>query len=234
MSSVIAWGPGLLTLVGFGLAMGVNPALYGATADMLARNVQATARLRWMAAGLVVGATLLLALFHSVNPTSIVQASRGKLDAVLVNQTIDIIAAALFLIAAGVVLWWKRRTPQLPRKAAKSPKPSARPYSYFFLGLGACVGFTTLPIMYLTGRLIAGLTPDLLLRVIAYVVFLAALVAPFFALAWVWARIPGLSDRITRFYAAAQTWDYRFYLAALLCAAGLLFVWLAFFDPAIR
>ena len=39
MHEVVAWGAALLSLIGFGLAIGVNPALYGATADMLARDV---------------------------------------------------------------------------------------------------------------------------------------------------------------------------------------------------
>ena len=57
MHEVLAWGAAILSLVGFGLAIGVNPALYGATADMLARDVDAAPRLRWRAGGLAAGAT---------------------------------------------------------------------------------------------------------------------------------------------------------------------------------
>lgn len=234
MTASIHWGPALITLVGFGLGMGVNPALYGAMADMLARNVQAMAKLWWMLAGLAVGATLLLLIFHSFNPASIVAASKGKVDALLVNQTVDTVAAVVFVLAAIVVLLWKRRIPVLPVKPKRAPKPGARPFNYFFLGLGACIGFTTIPIMYLTGRLIAGVTSDLLLRGLAYGVFLAALAAPFLAVAWVWSRIPKLSDRITHFYASAQGWDYRIALTVLLAATGAFFLWLAFFDPLLR
>ncbi|UOQ59490.1 hypothetical protein MUN76_10540 [Leucobacter rhizosphaerae] len=229
MHEVVAWGAALLSLIGFGLAIGVNPALYGATADMLARDVDAAPRLRWMVGGLAVGATVLVLIFHSFDPSRIVAASQGALDQAIVNRTIDLLSGAVFLAAAGVVVWWRIRIPNLPTKPRKQPKPNSGAFSYFFLGLGACIGFTTLPIMYLTGRVISGISTNLVVWVLAYVVFLAALAAPFFALAWVWARVPKLTGRITEFYARALVWDYRWPVAVLLVLVGLLFLGLALF-----
>lgn len=229
MHEALAWGATVLSLVGFGLAIGVNPALYGATADMLARDVDAGPRLRWMVGGLAVGATILVLIFHSFDPSRIVAASQGKLDAALVNRTIDLMTGALFVLAAAAVLWWKFRVPVLPAAAPKAPKQHSGSFSYFFLGLGACIGFTTLPIMYLTGRLISGISTNFVVWALAYAVFLVALAAPFFALAWVWSRVPRLTARITDFYARARTWDYRRLLAILLGIVGLLFFALALF-----
>lgn len=232
MHEVLAWGAAILSLVGFGLAIGVNPALYGATADMLARDVEAAPRLRWMVGGLAVGATILVLIFHSFDPSRIVAASQGKLDAALVNRAVDVFTGVMFVLSAVAVVWWKMRIPTLPTKAAKESKETKQrsgSFSYFFLGLGACIGFTTLPIMYLTGRLISGISTNLLVWLLAYAVFLIALAAPFFTLAWVWSRVPKLTARITDFYASARVWDYRRLLVILLLVVGLVFLGLAIF-----
>ena len=232
MHEVLAWGAAILSLVGFGLAIGVNPALYGATADMLARDVDAAPRLRWMVGGLAVGATILVLIFHSFDPSRIVAASQGKLDAALVNRAVDVLTGVMFVLSAVAVVWWEMRVPTLPTKSAKEPKATKQrsgSFSYFFLGLGACIGFTTLPIMYLTGRLISGISTNLLVWLLAYAVFLIALAAPFFTLAWVWSRVPKLTSRITGFYASARLWDYRWVLAILLAAVGVVFFGLAIF-----
>lgn len=231
MVEVVRWGSALLTLIGFGLAMGLNPALYAATADMLARDVKVTTRLCWMLFGLAGGATLLLLIFHSFDPTNIVAAFRGRFDAALVNRTIDLVVAGLFLLAAALVTWWKLRVPELRTKPKKTPKTRSAGYAYFFIGLSACIGFTTLPIMYLTGRLITTLSSDLVIRVIAYGVFLLALAAPFVALVAVWSKFPALTAKATGLYVHAARWDYRRALIVLLVLAGALFLGLALLAP---
>lgn len=231
LDEVLRWGTSLLTLCGFGLAMGLNPALYAATGDVLARNVDVSRRLAWMLLGLAVGATTLLLVFRSFDPTTLVTTFRGRLDAVLLNRTIDLVVGIIFLVSAAVVLVWRARIPEFPEKAKAPSKPRASGTAYFLLGLGACVGFTTFPIMYLTGRRIHGLTPDDLLRIAAYAVFLVALAAPFLALAWIWTKIPSVTARVVGFFSKAATWDYRRTLAILLAVAGILFLWLAFFAP---
>ncbi|MFC5124003.1 hypothetical protein ACFPRL_11545 [Pseudoclavibacter helvolus] len=70
LDEVLRWGTSLLTLCGFGLAMGLNPALYAATGDVLARNVDVSKRLAWMLLGLAVGTTTLLLVFRSFDPTT--------------------------------------------------------------------------------------------------------------------------------------------------------------------
>lgn len=147
--------------------MGLTPALYAATGDLLARGVDVAKRLGWMLLGLAAGATVLLLIFRSFDPTTLVTTFRGNLDAALLNRTIDLIVGVIFLISVAVVLVWRARVRDFPTKTKAPAKPRASAPAYFLLGLGACVGFTTLPIMYLTGRLIHGLTSDDLLRSVA-------------------------------------------------------------------
>lgn len=183
------WDAAILTLSGFGLALGLNPALYGALADTLARGESVGARLRWMLGGLAVGATILLVALHSFNPKGLVSVVRGRVDAALFNTTADLIAGIIFLVAAAAIVVWKIRVPPLPPRATHPPKLNAQSFSFFTLGLScSTIGFTTLPIMYLTSRIVVSFSGDPLLNAAAYGVFLVGLGAPFIALAWAWTR----------------------------------------------
>ncbi|MDX2376535.1 hypothetical protein M4I32_06955 [Microbacterium sp. LRZ72] len=225
MQELAKWVVALSTLVGFGLTMGLNPALYGATADMLARNTQVAARMGWMVAGLVTGATVLFALLQTFDPTSLVTAVRGDVDRALLSRGVDIAAGSIFLVAAAVLAAWALRVPVRAVHPRRERTPNARSMTYFPLGLScAVIGFTTLPIMYMTGRVTAGLSSDIALRLVAYTVFLLALVGPFVALAWLWSRVPTLSGRVTGLYARLMRTDYRWASAAILGAGGLVFI----------
>lgn len=64
-------------------------------------------------------------------------------------------------------------------------KRRARTGLYVLGATSTVVGFTTLPIAYLTGRTVESASGDVVFRAVLYAVFLAALVAPFVLLAWV-------------------------------------------------
>lgn len=225
MHEVTRWMTGLCALVGFGLAMGLNPALYGATADMLARGVRAWPRLGAMLGGLIVGATTLVLVLQAFDPTRLVTMIEADVDAAALDRTVDLVAGiALFLTGGGIAVW-KRVSPRLPTREQKGRRLTTRPMSYFVLGLSsAVVGFTTLPLMYMTGRVTSGLSDDIVARVLAYGVFLVALIAPFVALAWLWSRFPRVSRAVGESYATALTKDYRTALAVALGVCGVALV----------
>ena len=229
MQDLARWVVALSTLVGFGLTMGLNPALYGATADMLARNMHVAARMSWMVAGLATGATALFALLQTFDPTNLVIAIRGDVDTALLSRVVDFVVGAIFLAIAALIAWWVFRVPTRPIRPARRAQ-NAPAITYFPLGLScAVIGFTTLPIMYMTGRVTAGLTSHLGLRLAAYAVFLVALVGPFLVLAWIWSRFPTISRHVTEFYARITHGDYRWASVALLGVAGLVFIGLGLF-----
>lgn len=188
------------TLVGLGLALGMSPILYGAVADTLARGRDVAARLTWLLAGLMSG------------------------------------AAVLVVVAVAMALW-VRRVPvrrsaadQAP-EAAPAPAPDAKPTAMFMLGATASVlGFTTLPIAYLAGRAIDGVGPDLALRGLALVVYLAALIAPFVLLAWVWTRFPAATKKVTAAYDTASAWDSRVVAVWVMAVIGVLLVGFSLFT----
>ena len=188
MHEIGLWATTLATLVGFALALGFNPALYGATADMLARGTNAMPRLCAMVAGLWLGATVLYIVFQFFNPTSFVSMLRDDVDKALFNRTVDLVAGIILIVS------------------------------------GAIIGFTTLPIMFLTGRVTAALSPHLFPRVVAFAVFLIALGAPFFLLALIWYRFPRISGKVTASYEKVLHWEYRWFVAALLLVFGIFLI----------
>ncbi len=221
MIDAAKWVVALSTLIGLGLALGLNPALYGATADMLARNTQVAARMSWMIAGLATGATILYVLLQSFDPTGLVTAVEQDADAAILSRRVDLVAGAVFLLAAVAVAWWRLRIPQRSARASPPVKTRARSSGYFWLGLSCSViGFTTLPIMYTTGRIAAGVSTELLPRLLAYGVFLLALAAPFVLLAGVWSRFPTAGASVSRVYDRVLHADFRWAYAAILALAG--------------
>lgn len=220
MDDLARWAAALTTMVGLGLTLGLNPALYGATADMLAQNTRVPARMGWMVGGLATGATILYLLLQSFDPTEFVAAAeRGTTEAVL-DRRVDLIAGTLFLLGAVAVAWWKLRVPV--RSPARRPvQARAHSWSYYVLGVSCSViGFTTLPIMYMTGRIADGVSDHPLLRWLAYAVFLVALAAPFVLLATAWIHFPTTAARVNRVYSHLIDMDHRWVYATVLAVAG--------------
>ncbi|MFM2719791.1 hypothetical protein [Microbacterium mcarthurae (nom. nud.)] len=221
MTDVARWAAALSTLVGLGLSLGLNPALYAATTTVLAQNTRVASRIGGMIAGLAVGATALYFLLQSFDPTALVSAAEERASEAVRDARVDAVAGAVFLVGAAAVAVWKLRSPiPTPRTAPVTAR--TRPWSYVALGLGCSViGFTTLPIMYMTGRVTEGVTADPALRLVAFAVFLVALAAPFAGLAGAWSLFPSTAARVNLVYARLARTDHRWLYAGLLAGAGL-------------
>ena len=231
MSQILTWVTTLAALSGFGLSLGLNPALYGATADMLARGLPVRARLAFMISGLWVGATALFLVLQTFNPTSLVSTIKHRAQDELFNRTVDLTAGIVFLVLAGGISVWTAYARTPPARPPKPVKQNARPMGYFFIGLSsAVIGFTTLPIMYLVGRMTTTLTPQLVPRIIAYSIFLVALSSPFIVIAWAWSRFPTHTERISSLYTRTLQRDYRWPAAAVCALAGIVFLVFAVFG----
>ncbi|EYT63944.1 hypothetical protein G6031_10535 [Dietzia sp. CQ4] len=222
MHEVARWIAAVPTLVGFGLALGLSPALYGATADILARNRNVRARLTWLLSGLASGATALGLLLHGVNPANLVDQVRQRGDAVVENHVVDLVVGVVLLVAACAMVVWLRVVPVRPQRPERAPDQNSPPAALFVLGFSsAIIGLTTLPIMYLTGRLVESVSSDPVLRLCAYLVFVLALVAPFVLLAWVWSRFPVATRKVTDVYERMLGWDTRWVSFGVMVFGGI-------------
>lgn len=237
MKDVMTWMAAVPTLLGLGLALGMNPVLYGATADALARGIRVRSKLTWLLSGLMSGATVLVLVLHGLNPANLVSRVQDRADAVVKDWVVDLTVGVVVLAVAAAMAVWLRLAPSVPgaaepTPAARStPAPDSRPGALFIVGATpAIVGFTTLPIAYLTGRTVDGVGPDILLRLLAYAVFLAALVAPFVLLAWVWSRFPTATSKVTAVYERALAWDPRLVAVWVATVIGVLLVGFSLFT----
>lgn len=223
MHELLSWSAGVAALMGLALSIGVHPATYGATIDMLARKINWFPRLCWMTAGLATGATVLFVVFQFVNPHRLVVRAEHSVKHVIADHVVDLVVGVLCLVSAGVVVGWRLLQRELPLHERSELKSDAQMTAYFVIGVSSSiVGFTTLPVMYLTTRVVSGLSPVLAPRVVGYLIFLVVLVAPFFVIAVVWTKVPKLTDKIHAAYVRALRWDYRFVLAGVLAIIGLL------------
>lgn len=235
MHELMKWVGAVPTLVGLGLALGMSPALYGATADTLARGSHIRSRLTWLLSGLVAGATVLVVVLRGLDPAHFVAQVRSRGDALVEDRMVDLTAGVMLLVAACVVAVWVWAVPDRTRPqdaasssgegAASGPGSDGPSPTLFLVGFGSSIiGVTTLPIMYLTGRVVAGVSPDLLLRAAAYLVFVVALVAPFIALAWLWTRFPAATRKVTAAYDRVLAWDPRITGVVIMAVGGIAMV----------
>lgn len=158
MDDLARWTAALTTMVGLGVTLGLNPALYAATADALAQNTRVVARVGWMVAGLTTGATVLYLVLQSFDPTEFVSAAERRTTDAVLDRRVDLAAGAVFLSGAAAMGLWRVRRPTRPPHRTTAAA-HARGWSSYVLGVScSIIGFTTLPIMYMTGRVADGVS----------------------------------------------------------------------------
>lgn len=247
MTHVTTWLAAVPTIVGLGLALGMNPVLYGATADTLARGRSVRSGLAALLAGVMTGATVLVLVVHGLNPANLVSRVQHRADAVVEDRAVDLVVGVIVLVAAGAIAVWTRLAPApasdptardgavgasgpTPHPAPDSPKYS-KATSLFVLGAtSSVVGFTTLPIAYLVGRAVESVSSDPVFRLLVYAVFLVSLIAPFILLAWVWSRFPAATRKVTATYDRMLAWDSRLVAVVIMVIVGLILLALALFG----
>ncbi|GAA1346047.1 hypothetical protein GCM10009594_24370 [Kocuria palustris] len=226
IAAVVAATPMLL---GLGLVVGFSPTLYGATLRALTRTNRPEPPIAAMAAGLAVGSTVMLLAFRTVDPSTWIDDARSDVEAVLIRRAVDLVAAAVFLVAGAVVLRWARR----PR--ASKPAPSTVPHEdrLRMAGVGfvnTFLGFSGFATMYVVGRMLTGLSHDIAWQAVAYLPFLLTLVGPYLLAAWAWPRVPTAARRVTAVYDWVTHRDLRPLLGWGLVLAGLAFAVVALFP----
>lgn len=214
----------VVSLLGLGLVMGFSPTLYGLLVHLLTRSAQARRSILYMACGLAVGATALVLLFRVVDPETLTTALRGRVDELLVRRGVDLGAGALFVIG-GATVGWQARRPGRAASPVPAPTRESHPRRMFLAGLSnALIGVSGIATMYVTGRVITGISHDVIVRLGAYGIFLVALVGPYLAIVWAWQAFPAFARQITRSYGWIARQDLRPVLAAGLLVAGLAFM----------
>lgn len=214
----------LVSLVPLGLTYGFSPPLYGVTLHLLARNTHPWRQIVYLTVGMALSALLLLLAFRTFDPTTLALALSGEVAHLLVQTVVDLVAGVV-LVLVGLVFVVRSQT---PRPEVETPRSQARAsHAQALIGVGfanTAIGLWPPVTMYVTGRIISGATQHISLQVLGFAVFLAAVVGPYLAAAYLWRRMPRLSARVTRSYARLLRRDLRPLGAWTIVVAGLAFL----------
>lgn len=212
----------LLALAGFGIVMGLQASVYGATLDLLARGKRIWTALCFLVGGLATGVTLMLVILLVFNPQSYITALGREADHIAMTRWVDLVAGTAFLVTAAGVAVWKTLQPTLPpKKKKKSGTSTSTVGVYFGIGLAApVIDLTMWPIMYVVSRTVTSVSEHQVLRLLGVVVFLCVLVAPFFLLAWAWSKFPAQTQKVTATYTRILSYDHRWWAACVIAVIG--------------
>lgn len=211
-----------VSLIGLGLVMGVSPTTIAISLRVLTEVPRAKRAMAFMLAGMIIGATLILLALQVVDPHTVETLVSREVEKVLVRRNIDLAAGIVFLIA-GIVMAVRQRGPQKPKKPHK--KPSGRAWAMIVLGLSNTIlSFSDFATMYMVARLVRAVSDDIVIRGVAFLIFLAAMIAPYVALTWAWKRFPRISDRISGFFTRITNADLRPWATGFVFLASLIFL----------
>ena len=221
------WVGALVSLVLLGLTYGFSPPLYGVTLHLLARGGSPRRPVIFLTLGMAISATVLLLAFRTFDPTTLARVLSGKVAHLLVQAVVDLVAGVLLVIGGLAFAWYARRPRRPPAPAEVQVRER---HAQAMIGVGfanTAIGLWPPVTMYVTGRVIGGATSHITLQLLGFAVFLAAVVGPYLAAAYLWRRMPRLAARASRAYAQLLKRDLRPLIAWGLVIAGVVFLVLA-------
>jgi hypothetical protein len=226
---------GVISLVVLGLTYGFSPPLYGVTLHLLARNRRPIRAVVYLTVGMALSATLLLLAFRTFDPTTLAKEFSGEVAHLLVQTVVDLVVGSLLLLA-GLVFVVRARRPHAPTVHGRAESRSPRAQAQALIGVGfanTAIGVAPPVTTYVTGRVIGGMSEYLLVQFLGFLVFLAAIIAPYIAAAYLWRRLPTLSSRVARGWARLARIDLRPLVAWGLVVAGAVFLTLGAVTAAV-
>lgn len=213
------------SMIGLGLLMGFSPTTYALVVHLLTVARRPGRSVAWICVGLAAIATVMLVIFHVVDPDRLTALFRARASALLIRRGVDLVAGVLALAAgAAQLVDWRVN---LPRRRRPRASHDGSPSHLIGLGVVAGIGLSEPATMYVTGRVIASVTHDVLVAGLLYLVFLTALVGPYLGAVLAWVRMPHVADAVKTFFERASRLDHRPIAGAVLLGIGVVFVLLA-------
>lgn len=196
---------GLVSVIGLGLVMGFSPTVYALVLRILTQSTRPGRPVHFLTLGMVLGTTLLLLVFRTVDPQTLTALLEDRTKELLVRRSVDLTAGVLLAVLALVELVRWRTRPRRPHRAPRSEVLDSSRHMVALGFLNTVVGMSGPATMYIAGRLFTGLTHHVVGQLAFFAIFLVAVVGPYWLLTWAWEKIPALSrtvERITRWVAA--------------------------------
>ncbi|GEC98255.1 hypothetical protein KVA01_04100 [Kocuria varians] len=215
---------GTASVLGLGLVMGFSPTVYALVLRILTHHAHPARAVHFLTLGMALGTTLLLVVFRTVDPQTLTALLEDRTKELLVRRGVDLTAGVLLAVLAVVELVRWRTRPRTAHRAPKSEEMDS-PRRMVTLGLlNTVVGVSGPATMYIAGRLFTGLSPHLAVQAVFFLVFLLAVVGPYWLITWAWEKVPALSRNVERVTGWVAAQDPRPLLALGLAVAAAVFL----------
>ncbi|WP_453984523.1 GAP family protein [Brevibacterium casei] len=221
-SDLLRFAGAAVSLIGLGIVMGISPTTIAVSLRVLTDVPRAKRAMGFMLLGLVLGATVIMLALQVIDPRTLEALVSRDVEKVLVRHSVDLAAGAIFIIA-GIIMALRLRRPPKPKKPHK--KPTGSPWTMTLIGLSnTVISFSDFATMYIVARILRAVSEDIVIRGVSYLVFIAAMIAPYVLLTWAWNRFPRVAERISSFFSRLAEANLRPWATAFVLLAGLVFL----------
>ncbi len=176
----------------------------------------------FMLLGLILGATVILLALQVIDPHTLETLVSRDIEKVLVRHSVDLAAGALFL-TAGIIMAVRRA--DLRNRRGRTGKPTGKAGAMVLIGISnTVISFSDFATMYMVARIVRAVSEDIIIRGIVYLVFIAAMIAPYVLLTWAWNRFPKVSAKLSAFFTRIANANLRPWATALTPLAAVIFL----------
>ena len=211
-----------ISLIGLGLVMGISPTTIAVSFRVLTDVPRAKRAMGFMLLGLILGATVILLALQVIDPHTLETLVSRDIEKVLVRHSVDLAAGALFL-TAGIIMAVRLRRPPKPKRPHR--KPTGKAGAMILIGISnTVISFSDFATMYMVARIVRAVSEDIIIRGIVYLVFIAAMIAPYVLLTWAWNRFPTVSAKLSAFFTRIANANLRPWATALTLLAAVIFL----------
>jgi len=190
-------------LVALGLVASFSPTLYALTAAV-SQSKQPVELLRSKLYGIVVGILFLAALFQFFHPDALVNVFNSTVTALVISTWFHILIGGIF-IASGIL---RLQSPVI-REATTPPRPQAARGRWATASFGfikTSFKLSAVASVFVATRIIFEASPLAIGRLILFCVFIAAALAPFVGLFFLFRRSPRLIVRARAHFSRIRRW----------------------------
>lgn len=219
VSSVWGFVAAVFSLITLGLIAGFSPVLYATQAGLVGKPKTAARLMFYLIIGVVVGTILLGLFFQLFNISTLTSILNSAIQAVLINAFFQLIIGATFMVV-GAQLLKKLREPSKP--AAKTNKtPNSKWALLSFAAVKTILSASGAAAIFLANGVIQDAGQAVVGELILAGIFLAAVIAPFVTIYFIWRRSPEHFASIAdSFKSGAERLHYQKVLGILFIVLG--------------
>lgn len=211
----------LIAVAILGLIAGFSPTLYITQVTLSSKSAKLRQYTYFLMAGVLAAVVLLLILFQTLNLGTMIDIIDSTANALLVSVIFNLIIGVLFIIA-GIHYIRKKDVDKAYKPATQKVKSVGSSSAMFGLGfVKTLVSISGVTAIYIGGNIIGSTASTFVEHIIYTLVFLAATIAPFFAVLRLLQRNPErLTSLVERLKSSLKKFNYRLIIGIIAIILG--------------